>query len=76
MGICENLLSIHLTRCIYRQFTDVLFISASGKVRHAGVIPLARAVPSGMAPPASCDDSAKAGAMSDLKKQLLQVVFW
>lgn len=37
---------------------------------------LARAVPSGMAPPASCDDSAKAGAMSDLKKQLLQVVFW
>ena len=29
-----------------------------------------------MAPPASCDDSAKAGAMSDLKKQLLQVVFW
>lgn len=43
-----------------RQFTDVLFIPASGKVRHAGVIPLARAVPSGMAPPASCDDSAKA----------------
>lgn len=64
-GNMLNLLSIHLTRCIYRQFTDNLQMCFLSQLVVLGEtcwsLTLARAVPSGMAPPAgSCDDSAKA----------------